>query len=140
LAPFWRRFAGKKAANCLVPQSNALGMKANNVDINTSKNLAFSLFTFAPVIVIAILTCLLLMTFTFINKKKVKYQVVTKACGKAVFYQIAFLFVVLGFCYVLFLAGTIKFIPLILVLPISTIVSFVCFVVVLVKKKSEIYV
>ena len=110
------------------------------MDINTSKNLAFSLFTFAPVIVFAFLTCLLLMTFTFINKKKVKYQVVTKACGKAIFYQFVFLFVVVGFSYVLFLAGTIKFIPLILVLPISTIISFVCFLVVLNKRKSELYV
>jgi hypothetical protein len=27
LAPFWHRFAGKKVANCLVPQSNALAVE-----------------------------------------------------------------------------------------------------------------
>ncbi len=109
------------------------------MDITTSKNIAFSLFTFSPVVLLAFFTVIVLLLIAVFTKKKVSYKVVMRACLKAIFYQFIFLLFCIAIGYLFYVIGSIKFIPLILILPVSTIVSFAVFIKICIKKRSELY-
>lgn len=109
------------------------------MDITTSKNIAFSLFTFAPVLIFTSLFIVFIFIRSLFNKKTVNYFIIYKQCFLAMFYQFLLLASTTLIFYLFYLYGAIKFIPLIVFLPLSTIISIVLFLMFYLKKSGEIY-
>lgn len=116
----------------------ALGIR-KNMDFNTFKNIAFASFTFAPVLLLALMLMVVALTCSLFNNKKTDYVKILKLSFRAMLYQFLFLFVVGVIFGVLFLVQFVKFIPLILILPLSTIISFVVFLKLYWRARNEIH-
>ena len=109
------------------------------MDITTSKNIAFSLFTFSPVLIFTSFFVVFIFIRSLFNKKTVNYFIIYKQCFLAMFYQFVLLGVTIFIFYLFYLYGAIKFIPLILFLPVSTVISILLFLRFYFKRLGEIY-
>ena len=98
------------------------------MDITSSKNIAFAIFTLAPVPLLACVVCILLFIASLFNSGKYNFKTVGKFCFKSILYQAVFLACVVGLLAILWAIQQIKVIPLILLLPISTLFSLFVFV------------
>ncbi len=98
------------------------------MDFNTFKNVAFASFTFVPVLVLALALMAILYVSSQLLKNRINYIKILKLSFKAMLYQLYFLVGLAALFGGLYLAQKVEQIPLILLLPLSTIVSFVAFI------------
>ena len=91
------------------------------------KNISFALFTFLPVIVLALVTYVLGWFWSCSQGRKYYISRVTSPCMRAIVWQFAFLSITGGLFGLFYVIGKVEGIPVVLLLPLSTIVSFFVF-------------
>lgn len=109
------------------------------MDFVATKNFVISLLTFAPVVVLAVISLPVFYGIGALKKRDVDYHMIFRCCGKAVFIQFLFLLATIAFFLVLYLNESIQGIPVVLLLPVSTLISFVVFVSTCIKRRALIY-
>lgn len=109
------------------------------MDVAETKNFVISVLVLAPVFVLAVISLPLFYGIGALKKKNANYRMIFRCCCKAVMMQILFLLVTMIFFFLLYLNKSIQGIPVILLLPLSTLVSFIVFVVTCIKRRSLIY-
>ncbi len=98
------------------------------MDITTFKNIAFASFTFLPVILLAVGIMGLLYPYSLIAGNQVNFIKIIQVGLMAALYQFYFLLGLACVFGLLMLANIVQFIPLIVLLPLSTFFSFVVFI------------
>ncbi|KZN30039.1 hypothetical protein N480_03585 [Pseudoalteromonas luteoviolacea S2607] len=109
------------------------------MDVATFKNVSFALFTFFPIIMVSFITCLFGFLHSKLVKKNINFLLIIKLGFKATFFQFLLLAITTLVLYLFYLNGSINFIPLILLLPLSTIISIVLFFIFLFKRTGGLY-
>ena len=109
------------------------------MDFVATKNFIISLLTFAPVVVLAIISLPVFYGIGALKKRHVDYHMIFRCCGKAIFIQFLFLLATMAFFLVLYLNESIQGIPVVLLLPVSTLISFIVFVSTCIKRRALIY-
>ncbi len=109
------------------------------MEITTFKNIAFASFTFLPVIVLAVVIMGLLYPYTRIACNQVNFRKIIQVGLMAALYQFYFLLVFASLFSLLMLANKVQFIPLIVLLPLSTFFSFVIFIKLYWSARNEIH-
>ena len=109
------------------------------MEITTFKNIAFASFTFLPVIVLAVGIMGLLYPYSRIVGNQVNFIEILKVGLMAALYQLYFLLGLGCLFGLLMLANIVQFIPLIVLLPLSTLFSFVIFIKLYWNARNEIH-
>lgn len=108
------------------------------MDITSSKNIAFGIFTLAPAPLLACIVCVLLFVLSLLCRKKYSTKTVIRFCVRAVIYQAVFLAVAVGLLWIFWVTEQINFIPLILLLPLSSVFSLFIFIKICWSGRNEI--
>ena len=109
------------------------------MEITTFKNIAFASFTFLPVIVLAVGIVGLLYPYSRIAGNQVNFRKIIQVGLMAALYQLIFLLGFVSLFGLLMLANQVQFIPLIVLLPLSTFFSFVIFIKLYWSARNEIH-
>ena len=108
------------------------------MDITSAKNIAFGIFTFAPAPLLACIVCVLLFFLSLLNGRKYSAKAVFKFCIRTAIYQAIFLVGTVGLFGILWAMEQIGFIPLVLLLPLSTVFSLFVFTKICWSGRNEI--
>jgi len=120
----------KKKSTQLRPLSGALG-DTLEIGFTLFKNISIASFTFLPVVVLALITYVVGWVWYRLHGKRYYVSRVVRPCLMAKLWQFIFM-IATGFIFgLLYLLGKVNGIPLVVLLPLSTIVSFFIFIKVL---------